>query len=96
MRSAKAALGYPCQRIWSDSWARRLPDDYGVWSRAGSGGVHWPTEAAAAVVGLPAVWTNVRVEGDQLFYDIACSFTVEAVRLATAVAEVSRLAGPPK
>lgn len=75
----------------------------GVWSRAGSGVVHWPTIAdEAGVVGLPAVWTNVRVEGDQLFYDIACSFTVEAVRLATAVAEVSwgaiksRLAGPPK
>ncbi len=75
----------------------------GVWSRAGSGVVHWPTEAdEAGVVGLPAVWTNVRVAGDQLFYDIACSFTVEAVRLATAVAEVSwgaikhGLAGPPK
>ena len=75
----------------------------GVWSRAGSGVVHWPTTAdEAGVVGLPAVWTNVRVEDDQLFYDIACNFTIEAVRLATAVAEVSwgaikhRLAGPPK
>ena len=75
----------------------------GVWSRAGSGVVHWPTTAdEAGVVGLPAVWTNVRVEDDQLFYDIACNFTIEAVRLATAVAEVSwgaikhRPAGPPK
>ena len=75
----------------------------GVWSRAGSGVIHWPTTAdEAGVVGLPAVWTNVRVEDDQLFYDIACNFTIEAVRLATAVAEVSwgaikhRLAGPPK
>ena len=75
----------------------------GVWAQAGSGVVHWPTAADdAGVVGLPAVWTNVRVEGDQLFYDIACNFTVEAVRLATAVAEVSwgaikrRFAGPPK
>ena len=75
----------------------------GVWSRAGSGVVHWPTTAdEAGVVGLPAVWTNVRVEDDQLFYDIACNFTIEAVRLATAVAEVSwgaikhRLASPPK
>ena len=75
----------------------------GVWSRAGSGVVHWPTTAdEAGVVGLPAVWTNVRVEDDQLFYDIACNFTIEAVRLATAVAEVSwgaikhRLAAPPK
>ena len=75
----------------------------GVWSRAGSGVVHWPTAAdEAGIVGLPAVWTNVRVEDDQLFYDIACNFTVEAVRLATAVAEVSwgaikhRLASPPK
>ena len=65
--------------------------------------VHWPTTAdEAGVVGLPAVWTNVRVEDDQLFYDIACNFTIEAVRLATAVAEVSwgtikrRLAAPPK
>ena len=75
----------------------------GVWSRAGSGVVLGPTEADDdGVLGLPAVWTNVRVAGDQLFYDIACSFTVEAVRLATAVAEMSwgaikhRLAGPPK
>ena len=75
----------------------------GVWSRAGSGVVHWPTTAdVAEIVGLPAVWTNVRVEEDQLFYDIACNFTIEAVRLATAVAEVSwgaikhRLAAPPK
>ena len=75
----------------------------GVWSRAGSGVVHWPTAADdAGVVGLPAVWTKVRVEGDQLFYDIACNFTVEAMRLATAVAEESwgaikrRFAGPPK
>ena len=64
---------------------------------------HWPTAADdAGVIGLPAVWTHVRISGDQLFYDIACSFTIEAVRLATAVAEVSwgaikrRLAGPPK
>ena len=75
----------------------------GVWSRAGSGVVHWPTAADdAGVIGLPAVWTHVRIRGDQLFYDIACSFTIEAVRLATSVAEVSwgaikrRLAGPPK
>ena len=75
----------------------------GVWSRAGSGVVHWPTTAdVAEIVGLPAVWTNVRVEGDQLFYDIACNFTIEAVRLETVVAEVSwgtikhRLAAPPK
>ena len=75
----------------------------GVWSRAGAGVIHWPTTAdEAGVVGLPAVWTNVRVEDDQLFYDIACNFTIEAVRLATAVAEVSwgaikhRPAGPPK
>lgn len=73
----------------------------GVWVRAGSGVVHWPTNAAG-IVGLPAVWTNVRVAGDQLSYDIACSFTVEAVRLATSIAEASwgaikhRLAGPPK
>ncbi|MCE2450254.1 MAG: hypothetical protein J4F35_18345 [Candidatus Latescibacteria bacterium] len=72
----------------------------GLWSRAGSGVVHWPTEADdAGVLGLPAVWTHVRISGDQLFYDIACSFTVEAVRLATSVAEASwgaiksRLAG---
>lgn len=57
----------------------------GVWARAGSGVVHWPTSAD----GLPAVWTNVRVAGDQLYYDIACNFTIEAVRLATAVAEAS-------
>ncbi len=75
----------------------------GVWSRVGSGVVHWPTAADdAGVIGLPAVWTHVRISGDQLFYDIACSFTIEAVRLATSVAEVSwgaikrRLAGPPK
>ena len=75
----------------------------GLWSRAGSGVVHWPTAAdEAGIIGLPAVWTHVRISGDQLFYDIACSFTVEAVRLATAIAEVSwgaiksRLAGPPK
>lgn len=72
----------------------------GVWSRAGSGVVHWPTAAdEAEVIGLPAVWTHVRIRGDQLFYDIACGFTVEAVRLATSVAAVSwgaikhRLAG---
>ena len=75
----------------------------GLWSRAGSGVVHWPTAAdEAGIIGLPAVWTYVRISGDQLFYDIACSFTVEAVRLATAIAEVSwgaiksRLAGPPR
>ena len=75
----------------------------GLWSRAGSGVVHWPTAAdEAGIIGLPAVWTHVRISGDQLFYDIACSFTVEAVRMATAIAEVSwgaikrRLAGPPK
>ena len=75
----------------------------GLWSRAGSGVVHWPTAAdEAGIIGLPAVWTHVRISGDQLFYDIACSFTVEAVRLATAIAEVSwgaiksRLSVPPK
>ena len=75
----------------------------GVWSRAGSGVVHWPTEAdAAGILGVPAIWTHVRISGDQLFYDIACSFTVEAVRLATAITAVSwgaikrRLAAPPK
>lgn len=63
----------------------------GIYVRAGSGLVNWSTVADdPALVGLPAVWTKVRVDGDRLFYDIACNFTIEAVRLsATAVAQVS-------
>ena len=63
----------------------------GPFVTAGSGLVRWPTAAdQAEIVGIPAVWTNVRVEGDQLSYDIACSFTVTAVRLAlTTVATAS-------
>ena len=63
----------------------------GPFVTAGSGLVRWPTQAdQAEVVGIPAVWTNVHVEGDRLSYDIACSFTVTAVRLAlTSVATAS-------
>jgi len=51
---------------------------------AGSGMVHWATQADNPdLVGVPAVWTRVRVDGDQLSYDIACSFTITAVRLAS-------------
>jgi hypothetical protein len=59
----------------------------GLFAMAGSGVVHWPTTAdRPEVVGVPAVWTRVRVEGDRLFYDIACTFTIEAVRLAPTAA----------
>ena len=55
----------------------------GVFKTVGSGMVHWSTEIDnPELLGIPAIWTNIRVEGDQLSYDIACSFTVTAVRLA--------------
>lgn len=58
--------------------------DRGVFVTAGSGLVSWPTESnQPSRVGQPAVWTDVRVEGDQLSYTIACSFTIMAVRLTT-------------
>lgn len=43
----------------------------GVFKTVGSGMVHWPTETDnPELLGIPAVWTNIQVEEDQLSYDI--------------------------
>ncbi len=62
----------------------------GVFKISGSGMVHWSTEIDdPEMLNVPAVWTNIRVEEDQLSYDIACNFTVAAIRLTTFVNRIS-------
>jgi hypothetical protein len=57
----------------------------------GSGMVHWPVETnEPKLLGVPGVWTDIRVEGDRMSYVIMEGYRVSALREGpTVVAPIS-------
>jgi hypothetical protein len=65
--------------------------EHGPYRLVGSGMVHWPTEASDPdMLGVPGVWTGVRVEGDTLYYTIPSGAVIRGERQReTVVTETS-------